>query len=155
MERWPYESIWLIDFEFNALPGENPNVVCMVAWDVRTGRKIRLWQDQLERSLPPFPVGRDSLFVAYAFTAEASCFLSLNWPLPQNILDLYVEFVLVTNGTYPVAGTGLIGALTHFGLPSITVHEKESWRGLIVSGGPWDEEQKRGILSYCESDVEA
>jgi len=155
VDSWPFSSIWLIDFEFNALPGENPNVVCLVAWEIRTGQKIRLWQDQLQQSLPPFSVGRDSLFVAYTFTAEASCFLALNWPLPENTLDLYTEFRCLTNDLWPFAGDGLLGALAYFGLPSISVQEKERMRELIMGGGPWDEEQKRGILAYCESDVDA
>ncbi len=155
MHRWPFRSIWLIDFEYNALPGENPNVVCMVAKEFKTGQIFRLWQDEMKRSLPAFLAGGDSLFVAYAFTAEASCFLALNWPLPDLILDLYVEFRCLTNDLWPFAGNGLLGALAYFGLPSISVGEKESMRALIMSGGPWDEEQKSRILTYCESDVEA
>jgi len=145
----------LIDFEYNALPGENPDVVCLVAWELRTGQKIRLSQDQLKQSLPPFSVGRDHLFVSFTFTAEGSCFLALDWPLPDNILDLYVEFRCLTNDLWPFAGNGLIGALAYFGLPSISVGEKETMRALIMSGGPWDEEQKAKILAYCESDVDA
>ena len=37
----------------------------MVAREIRTGRLIRLWCDELP-DRPPFPVGDDSLVIAYA-----------------------------------------------------------------------------------------
>src|SRR5256885_1258182 len=42
----PYREIWAVDFEFIAGAGENLDPVCLVAWELRSGRKLRLWQDE-------------------------------------------------------------------------------------------------------------
>src|SRR6516165_7913208 len=69
LDRPPFEQIWAVDFEFIANPGERPIPVCLVAWELRGGRKLRLWADQLGPQ-PPFPTGPESLFVAYYASAE-------------------------------------------------------------------------------------
>ena len=42
-----YRKIWLVDFEFHQPPGEQPEPICMVAREFRTGRTIRLWAEDL------------------------------------------------------------------------------------------------------------
>ena len=42
----PFAEIWAVDFEFGANPGENPEPVCLVAWELSSGRKLRLWRDE-------------------------------------------------------------------------------------------------------------
>lgn len=42
----PFREIWLLDFEFHGAP-EKSWVVCMVAREVRSGRVIRMWRDEL------------------------------------------------------------------------------------------------------------
>jgi hypothetical protein len=71
------------------------------------------------------------------------------------MLDLFVEFRRLTNGNGNQYGNGLIGALLHFGLPTIGAEEKEAMRNLALRGGPWTEEERRQLLDYCESDVDA
>ena len=57
-----FREIWLLDFEFNQVPGNLPIVRCMVARELRSGRAIRLWADQLSRlAAPPFGAGSDKL----------------------------------------------------------------------------------------------
>ena len=87
----PFNEIWAVDFEFNAEPGNRPNPVCMVARELRSGRRLRIWADELGPQ-PPFSIGKDSLIVAYYASAELGCFLVLGWPMPANILDLFAEF---------------------------------------------------------------
>ena len=53
-----YREIWAIDFEFQSLPGERPIPVCLVALELRTNRKIRLWQHQFG-PLPPYLTAAD------------------------------------------------------------------------------------------------
>ncbi len=151
----PFQQVWLLDFEFQSLPGERPQPVCLVAREVRTGQTFRLWQDEMKQSLPPFPVGRDCCFLAYYASAEVSCFLALDWPIPTHIIDLYVEFRNLTNGQYPFAGSGLLGALVYFGLESISHGEKDAMRQLVMRGGPWTGEERVAILDYCQTDVDA
>ena len=133
-------------------PGERPNPVCMVAHEFRSGRRFRLWWDQFGR-LPPYAAGPDVLFVAYYASAELGCYRVLGWPMPERILDLFVEFRVRTNGLSTAAGNSLLGALAHFGLDSIGSIEKEDMRALVLRGGPWSGAEREAILDYCESDV--
>ena len=152
----PYSQIWCVDFEFDAQCGNQPDPVCLVAKELRTGRLIRLFADELKTmKAPPYSVGEDALFVAYFASAELGCHLALGWPMPSRILDLYVEFSAATNGGDRPSGRGLVGALIAHGLDSITGEEKTEMRDLVMRGGPWSEDEQASILDYCQSDVDA
>jgi len=111
-----FNEISCLDFEYSATGGDNPNPVCMVAREYRTGRLLRFWRDELVRmTSAPFDVGRNSLTVAYFASADLGCFLSLGWSLPKYVMDPYAEFSCITNGIKPKYGRGLIGALMFFG----------------------------------------
>ena len=154
---FPFREVWAVDFEFIAPPlGDRPDPVCMVALELRTGRLIRLWREELSSlSRAPFDTGPQTLFVAYFASAEIGCFNALGWPVPERILDLFTEFRAETNGVGTLAGNGLLGALAHFGLPSIGGEEKDDMRNLIMGGGPWSNDEQAAILDYCETDVQA
>ncbi len=146
----------MFDFEFSAQPGERPKPICAVAWELRSGRRHHLWEDDLARlGAAPYPTGPQSLLVAYYASAELGCHLALGWPLPVNVLDLYTEFRNATNGLPTPCGSGLLGALVYFGLDSIGAVEKESMRQMALRGGPWSNVERRQLLDYCESDVHA
>ncbi len=149
-----YKDIWVVDFEYVAKGGNIPHPVTMVAHEYRSGKIIKLFGENLrELDSPPFNIGKDALFVAYYSPAEFSCFLPLGWPMPENVLDLYVEFRNLTNGTDLPAGRGLLGALTYYGLSSISKEEKHSMRDLVLRGEPYSDEEKTLIEDYCETDV--
>ena len=145
-----WREVWAVDFEFMAPPGEIPDPVCLVARELKSGKTIRLWRDQFG-PVPPYSTDADSLFVAYYASAELGCHLVLGWPMPARILDLYTEFRNQTNGLPTIAGRGLIGALTAYGLDTIGATEKTRWRDLVMRGGPWTADERAGILDYCES----
>lgn len=150
-----YPEVWAVDFEFNAPPGERPNVVCLVALELNSGRLVRRWRDELDAG-PPYPVeSPNAVFLAYYASAEWGCHLALGWSLPRNVIDLYAEFRNLTNGLPVPSGNGLLGALRWFGLDVMAASEKKDMRDLILSGGPWPTTQKRRILDYCERDVRA
>ena len=153
------EGVFLIDFEFrpeNGHEGNNPEPVCLVVKEFSSGVTSRYWKDDIQsRSSAPFSVSRDALCVAYFASAEMDCFLKLGWKLPENLLDLYVEFRCLTNGTTPPNGAGLLGALLYFGLPSVAAQRKDAMRDLVLRGGPWDSQERLDILDYCETDVSA
>lgn len=151
-----YNEIWCCDFEFMAPPGEKPTPVCLVAHEIHSGNTMRIWQDELlTMKTPPYPIGNNTLLVAYYASAEIGCHLALNWPLPKNVLDLYTEFRNLSNGLSLPCGNGLLGALTYFGLNGAEAAEKESMRELVMRGGPWSSEEREALLDYCESDVVA
>lgn len=151
------DGVYLADFEFYPArrhEGNLPTPVCLVVREWPSGATRRFWSDELQRmQKAPFPVGEKALFVAFFASAELDCFHVLGWATPQNVLDLYTEFRCLTNGQRPAGGYGLLGALMHFGLPTINSDEKDSMRKLVLSGGPWSSEEQRSILDYCESDV--
>jgi DNA polymerase family A len=151
----PFRAVWCLDFEFNGAPGERPRPVCMVARELFTGETIRLWRDDLLLLQgAPFDIGPHSLVVAYAAQAELACFLALGWPLPANVLDLFAEHRVATNGLALPCGNGLLGALACRGLAHIDAGEKEHMRRLIMERQSWTEQAKRDILDYCQSDVD-
>jgi hypothetical protein len=147
-------EVWAVDFEFIAGSGERPVPICLVAWELRSGRKLRVWRNDFGPK-PPYPVDAGSLFIAYYASAELGCHLALEWPLPVRILDLFNEFRCATSGLPTPAGNGLLGAMTYYGLDNIGALEKEEMRALILSGGPWSAEEICQIIDYCETDVSA
>ena len=78
-------------------------------------------------------IGIGALFVAYFASAEFGCFLELGWALPVNVLDLYAEHRVETNGGYALCGNGLIGALAIRGLGHIDAGEKDHRACLMCS----------------------
>ena len=153
--RSTYREVWFVDFEFSAPDGERPRPVCLVAKELRSGRLVRLFEEELHRPAPPYAVGPDALFVAYYASAELGCHLALGWPMPVNVLDLYIEFRNLTNGTATPMGSSLLGALAYFGLDSIGASEKSGMRELAMRGGPYTPVEADDLLDYCQGDVDA
>jgi len=149
-----FKEVWCVDFEFYAPDGERPEVHCMVAMELNSGCSLHFWRNQLTDK-PPFDIGPDTLVVVYYASAEMSCFLSLCWPMPENLLDLFVEFKCLHNGLPPISGYGLLGALTSYGIMGIAGSEKKEMRELAMRGGQYSSEERSALLQYCETDVVA
>ena len=82
-----FPAIWLVDFEFHQPDGERPQPLCLVAHEWRQKRTLRYWlYGRPVPPLPPYPCDRHSLFVAYYASAELSCHLAMQWPLPVYVL---------------------------------------------------------------------
>jgi DNA polymerase I len=145
-------EIVLVDCEFEIGQGERPVPVCLVAHELRSGRRFRLFQDQLGEA-PPYAAGPDTLFVAYYASAELGCYRVLGWPMPERILDLFCEFRDHTNGLPTPAGSSLLGALAYFGLDGIGATEKKAIQTAIGTGTWRGQYTPEEILDYCESDV--
>jgi len=165
MDSLPHKNIILGDVEFVARPGERVAPVGAVFRNFRTKETTRLWHDELG-PLPPHSTGPETLFVAFNAAAEFSFYLACGWPLPERILDLYVEFrnrfnclqtivdqKVYEKGQRKIGRYSLVGALTQFGLPAIDIAEKKEMVSRINCGGPWMPGEKPAILDYCEGDV--
>ncbi|MFT5324200.1 MAG: hypothetical protein ACI8P0_002060 [Planctomycetaceae bacterium] len=154
-----YSAVWLVDFEFSAPSGERPVPLCLVAREFFTGRLLRIWLNDgdAHRSVVelPFDVGAETLYIAFYASAELGCHRALNWPLPVQILDMFVEFRNLTNGRGTLCGNGLLGAMAHFGLPAMESAEKEEMRALAMRGGSYMEDERQSLLDYCQTDVDA
>jgi DNA polymerase-1 len=155
MRGLPFEHVIAVDFEFSQPDGELPRPICLVAMDLVSGDTWRLFGDELTSlAAPPYPIGNDTVVVAYYASAEMGCHLALGWPLPANVLDLFTEFRRVSNGLPPpTGGAGLLGALVWHGLDAMDAVEKDAMRALAIRGGPFTTTERDALLTYCESDV--
>jgi hypothetical protein len=75
------------EFEFGGNPGNRPRPVCLVAKDLCTGQTWRLFRGEFD-SAPPFPIGRDALFVAYYASAELGFFKATGQCRPTSSIYL-------------------------------------------------------------------
>ncbi len=151
-----FDEIWCVDTEYSAPTGHRPTPICLVARELRTGRRLRLWQDQLSQwPAAPFRTDSRSLFVAYYAAAEFSVFHALGWPVPARILDLFFEFRAEFNGLQTPSNNSLLGALVAHGLPAMDGAEKNEMRELAIRGGPYTAAERDALLDYCDEDVVA
>ena len=71
----PFRELWCVDFEFRSDPGERPWVVCMVAQELVSGRRIRMWRDELLSSRrAPFDTSPDAALVSLLRLCRAGVF---------------------------------------------------------------------------------
>jgi hypothetical protein len=158
----PFREIWVVDTEFYRGPGlanggregDAATVCCVVARELRSGRLIRLWQDELSR-FPPYRLDGEALFIAFANAAELGCHIALGWGQPARSIDAYVEFRHLTNdGAVKAADRekgfyGLAGALRYFGVDGIDTAHKKDMRERILQGPPFTDTEKRDILVFA------
>ena len=154
----PFAYLPCVDFEFyQTRPGDRPTPLCMVVADPRAHAPRRYWADELQTmKQAPFPTGETAAMVAFYAPAELNCMAALGWPPPHNVIDLYVENRVETNGANLSGLTNsLLDALALRGIPHITSEHKQSTIDLILSGRIHSTEQRLQIIKYCESDVRA
>jgi len=150
-----FREVWCVDFEFRQLPGELPTPICVVTTELNSSRWVRLFTNEMP-STAPYSTDDDSLFIAFAASADLLCHLALGWELPTYVLDLFAEFRVITNSIDKVdQRASLLSALSYFHIPHITSGQKDQMRSLSERGGPWTESERASLLRYCESDVVA
>jgi hypothetical protein len=149
-----FREVVVADFEFTAIPGNRPIPVCLVAHELKSGRQFRIFEGEFGPA-PPYATGTDVLLVAFYSSADLGCYRALGWPMPERILDPYVEFRNLTNGLHKPAGAGLLGALVYFGLDAMDAVEKKDMQEAIGNGTWRGRYTSEEILNYCESDVGA
>jgi DNA polymerase I len=147
-----FREVVVVDFEFTNLPGERPVPVCMVAHELHSGRRFRVFQHEFGPA-PPYATGRDVLFVAYYASAELGCYCAFGWPMPERVLDLFTEFRDRTNGLGQAAR--LIDALIYFGFDPMDAVEKKEMQEAIGNDTWQGRYTPEPILDYCEQDVAA
>jgi hypothetical protein len=131
-----------------------------VALELRPGRLVRLWQDELG-PFPPYRLDSDALFVAYVNSAEYGFHRAKGWGEPARAFDGYIEFRhAVNDGSAKAEDRGegfhsLGGALRYFCEDEIDVAHKKDMRDRILQGPPFDEQERREIIDYCTDDVRA
>ena len=148
-----FDEVWLHDFEFSSQPDLRPDVVCLAAIELRSGRTLRLWRDQLTDT-PPYRTDDRVLFVNFIANAELTCHLALGWPVPRHVLDLSPAFRNIVSGRHTPEGKGLLGALAYYGFTNLDQKRKDAMRKRIMQGWPFTAEEQKQIQDYCHGDVE-
>jgi hypothetical protein len=91
----PFGEIWCVDTEFYPGPGkanggrdgDAPTPLCLVAYEMRSGRTVRLWQDEFG-PFPPYRLDADSLVMGYMISAEFGTHIALDWGEPARARSL-------------------------------------------------------------------
>src|ERR1700758_3412142 len=89
-----FGKVYVIDTEYHPQPGlpDGPVVpVALQAYEVRSGTWVSRFFDEPDRSNRN-PLDPQALYITFNGSAEWNCFLSLDWALPRNSIDLYIEF---------------------------------------------------------------
>lgn len=175
----PYREIWAVDTEYYPGPGQAHGgrdgdlitPLCLVAVEMRSGRIVRRWQDELG-PFPPYRLDDESLLVTYMATAEFGFHQALSWGQPARAVDAYIEFRHLTNDARVKSGNpppgqrasaiyrppgyyALAGALRFFGGDEIDTAHKAEMRDRIIEGPPFSNQERADILRYCEEDARA
>jgi hypothetical protein len=151
-----FREIVVVDAEFTTTPiGNRQGPVCFVARELVSGRVFRLFQGQFGSS-PPWASGKDVLFVAFSADAELHCYRVLNWPMPERILDLRIEYRWLTNGIFPAeSSTSLLTVLKYFGVDALIGADEKKQMQKAIGENRWQGVYSPDkILSYCEGDVD-
>jgi hypothetical protein len=165
----PFREIWIVDTEFypglglnnGGVEGDPLTPLCLVALELRSGRLVRLWQNELG-PFPPYRLDSDALIVGYALAAEFGFHIACGWGEPACALDAYLEFRHYVNDGRVKSGDrdkgsfySLGGALRYFCEDEIDVVRKNETRDRILQGPPFSEQEQQDIVDYCEDDVRA
>jgi len=167
-----FGTIIVADFEYetengdcNLHPGDLPAPLCMVAYvldeHLQHVRTVRMWRDDLRSTAhPPFDLGDDSVFVAYAAQAELTCFKVLGWPFPRYVFDLHTAYLAVSNVLLPYnpdetrtrPRKRLPDACRAYGIEGWDRIDKEEI-AQDIGEGRWRKHGREAVLTYCEEDV--
>jgi DNA polymerase-1 len=153
-----FESVYIWDSEYVAIPGFHVSPVCMFATELRTGETFsRTWKAG-ELVTNPLSFGPEALHIVFSASADLGFALAAGWGLPHNVLDLWVEYRNLTNGLLDAQGNklddSLLGACRACGIWDITPEDKkEFYRERVIAGFPFADDEMAQILDYCAGDV--
>jgi hypothetical protein len=151
LARLPYRRLICLDAEFRAI-GDILRTWCICALDLRTGEHWKLWLDD-STDPPPFPVDKDTLFIAFVAGAEVASFLARKWPFPARIFDVFQEFRAITNTGLRSDPRSLEDANAFFHLFMIAHAAKKTMQKEAMERVVWPDEKKRELVDYCWEDV--
>ena len=151
------QSLYAVDYEYIPRDDGGLDVVCGVVKNLFTGHTERRWRDEMGRA-PFFDCGPGAVLVAYNAQAEMEAHIAMGWRFPENVICLYAEHMLDTNGAdlpvAPNARGSLLAALKCNNLPARQATEKKGLIDRILAGPPYSAEEKLAILDYCQQDVD-
>jgi hypothetical protein len=158
LDRLPFREIWAVDTEHypgaglanGGVEGDPLTPLCLVALELRAGRIVRLWQDQLG-PFAPYRLDTDALISGYMLSSEFGIHVAKGWGEPVCALDAYVEFRhYVNDGSLKSEDRekgfyGIGGALRYFLEDEIDLTRKQDMRDRIVQGPPFTARERADI----------
>ena len=164
----PFREVWCIDTEYypgrgkanGGRDGDTITPFCLVAYEMRSGRVVRLSQHELG-PFPPYRLDADALIITFFSTAEFGFHIAQGWGEPACALDAHIEFRhFVNDGTIKSGERekgffSLGGALRYFGEDGIDTAHKKDMRDRTIQGPPFSHQEQQDILDYCTDDVRA
>ena len=154
-----FERVYVWDSEYQTVPGWHVRPVCMSATELHSGEKFSCRFDAPGQHVEnPLDFGPKALHISYSAPAELGFALAAGWGLPVNVLDLWVEYRVLTNGSVDFRGnkpeTDLISACNAYGITDTTPRVvKDMNRDRIIQGHPFTDAEMRQIQTYCDDDV--
>ena len=130
----------------------------MVARELRSGRLLRLWRDELQAlRRPPFDVGADALFVAYYASRRARLLpgarLADAGAHPRPVRRVPGRDQRPADAR---AARACSARCSGTGSTPWPPTRRTAMRDLVLRGGPWSARRSAGrILDYCQADVDA
>jgi hypothetical protein len=158
-----FGTIVICDFEYEAAPGELPDVLCMVSHvldeNLRHVRTVRLWRGEFGTA-PPFDIGPETLFVAYSAWAEMTCFKVVGWQFPVHIFDQHTAYLAASNILLPhdpdelrrKPRKRLPDACRAYGIEGWERIDKDTIARAIGDGTWRQRYSPQEVLDYCEED---
>ena len=137
--------------------GDPPTPLCLVGYELRSGRLVRLWQDDFG-PFPPYRLDKEALIFSYMLSAEFGTHLASRWGQPACALDAYIEFRhYVNDGAAKAEDRGegffkLRGALRYFLEDELDFTHKKEMVDRVVQGPPATAEEGTEF-DGCENDV--
>jgi DNA polymerase-1 len=148
-----FKNLVVYDFEYRHTIGNNPEIVCGVFKELKSGKTIKATGQDLTACPYPIP---ETLFIAFNSNAEAACMLELGWGLPKYVWDPYVIQKKLFFGKIQNApgAFGLLRTALRYGITEVmSEQEKTNFRDLILNNKIYTTEQLNSIIDYCLEDV--
>jgi hypothetical protein len=151
----PFRQVTVVDYEFWHAPTGKPVVVCVTGWELYSGRRFSLLEEELG-PVPPYGIGPDDVVVFYSGQeAELPCHLTRGWDLPWHCVDLMPEYRMAINGLGGEKQLKMLDACERLGVPILTSPvEKDRARARILQGPPFSAAENAWFVSYCMTDTE-
>jgi DNA polymerase-1 len=155
----------IIDGEFDAKKGQgeppgSPVCICAIEID-QHGHVTEHRLAAPYPAKPPWDHGPDDpcLTIGFAISAEAGCYMNINWSLPSPVIDLYEYMVLhntemVRKGedSGKLPGPSLIKACQRYGVAGMDQAHKEDMRSLAYTKTNHTPEEIAQLQDYCLKD---
>jgi len=146
-----YGEIWFVDVENTPVDGNPPTPLCMVFKGLKSGREIAT-TDIHELWVAPYR--ENDIVVSFHAQDAVAAFIQLGWTTPCNIIDLFAEHRILTNGKQPLNGDGLYGVCAWYGIEPYAPLRKEGNEVLLRNLSSAGELLRQDLLYGCRCAIE-